>query len=258
MIGISRVDNLVYGRYHEFTMGILVLYGFYSLVKDRKWKRHLVFFLVLYVLAGWLCQDLINDLKNRFYEVCHSIMMGSLMIDGQVPPTKLWEIVGCAALAGAAFCAAVKVRQEKYAKYELRRTVAALTAAVCLFGGMGMYKTYHFVIRQNYTQEVSQPAIAAWLNRFYQGEKIYFLKDTASYRDGLAMQYKLNDKLVTFRMLPDINPEEDAFYITGTEYGLSEEAQAKFGTIAETRKFTLLAPLNGNIYQRMVNYYNAY
>ena len=121
-----------------------------------------------------------------------------------------------------------------------------------------MYKTYDYVIRQNYTQEVSQPSIAAWVNMFYQGENIYFLKDTASYRDGLAMQYKLNDKLVSFRMLPDINPEEDAFYITGTEYGLSEEAQSKFGTIVETRKFTLLAPLNGNIYKRMVNYYNAY
>ena len=258
MIGISRVDNLVYGRYHEFTMGILVLYGFYSLVKDKRWKRHLISFLVLYGLAAWLCQDLINDLKNRFYEVCHSIMMGRLMIDGQVPPAKLWEIAGCAALAGIIVCAAVKVQQSKFVKYERRRIVAILTAVICVYGGMGMYKTYDYVIRQNYTQEVSQPSIAAWVNMFYQGENIYFLKDTASYRDGLAMQYKLNDKLVSFRMLPDINPEEDAFYITGTEYGLSEEAQSKFGTIVETRKFTLLAPLNGNIYKRMVNYYNAY
>lgn len=257
MIGISRVDNLVYGRYHEFAAGILMLYGFYSLVKDRKWIRHLILFLVLYILAGWLCQDLLNDLHNRFYEVCHSIMMGRLLVDGKISPTKIWEIVGCASAAGVAVCAAVKAKRDKFPKIAEYRIVAALTAVICVFVGMGTYKTAAYVIQQNYYQESGQPAIAAWLNMFYQGENIYFLKDTASYRDGLAMQYKLNDKVVAFRMVPDINPEEDAFYIVGAEYAQSEEVQAVYGTIVETRNFALLAPLDGNIYRRMMSYYNA-
>ena len=69
--GLYKVDDLLNGRYNEFAMGFLLIYGFYCLYQDRHWIRTALICLVLYVLGGVLCQHMLDGLQRTEFELAH-------------------------------------------------------------------------------------------------------------------------------------------------------------------------------------------
>lgn len=256
--GIDRVDNLVYGRYHEIAAGILILYGFYSLVKDKRWIRHFILFVTAYLLVGWLCQYLFDELDKTVFEMGHSIMLGLIFKNGQTPDGKIWQTAAYAVAAAALLCIFIKILQEKFHKAAPYRSIVSLLAVIILYAYMGTAMTANYVISVNQRQERTLPTIVMWINRLYGGENIYFLKDTKYYRWGLALQYDIFDKTVILTESSDIPQDEDAFYVAGPGFDDNEEITDKYGVIVDAGSFVLLSPLDGDIYARMEDYYRSY
>ena len=254
VMGIYRVDNLIYGRYHEIAAGFLILYGFYSMVKDRKWVRHMILFVTAYLLVGWLCQYLFDALGNTVFELCHSVMLGRVFANGEVPNGKIWELASYVVPAGILVCMIVHIGAVKLPKLAPYRMIAVLMSVICVWTYMGNVIVEDYVISVNHRQEKNLPTIAVWINRLNMGEKIYFLQDTKYYRWGLALQYDLFDKELIMANYEDISPDEEAFYVVGTAFGQKPEVAEKFSKIVETGQFTILVPRDGEIYGRLERY----
>ena len=256
MSGIGRIDNLIYGRYQEFAVGILLLYGFYSLIKDRKWIRHMALFIILYLLAAWLCQYLFNELENTTFVVSHCLMMGLFVYDGEVPVGKVWEAAAYSGSIGILFCIIVKAAQIRLSKISVYRMIAALTAAVCLYAYMGTSVFESYVIYANNLYERKAPTIAMWIDRLYQGENIYFIKNGSLYLWGLVLQYYLDDKIVTMKGVNTVPQNEEAFYVVILSDTDIDKYFSQCGVIVNGGGIALLAPYNSEIYERMEDYYN--
>ena len=67
--GFYKNDDLFNGRYVEFTVGIVLLYGFYCLLNDKKWVRTAVLYVILYIAAGKLCQHLVVGIQRQVFEL---------------------------------------------------------------------------------------------------------------------------------------------------------------------------------------------
>lgn len=258
MMGIGRVDQLMYGRYHEFAAGVLMIFGFYGIVKDSKWICHLAVFIVVYLLVGWLCQYLLDELGNTSFASCNCVMLGQILKGQQLPTGKIWQIVMRALLSGIFICIVIKVRQETFKRIMVLRMAVVLMIITGLFAYMGMSKTEELVVKRNHTQEKGLSAVSTWINRFYQGERIYFLRDTEKYLSAFALQYKLYDKIVTLERSENIQVDEEAFLVAGASFAENENIRKEYIIIASAGDFVLLAPLEGGIHRRMEEYYNFY
>lgn len=256
---IERVNDLVYGRYQEAAACFLFLYGFYVLLHDRKWLRHMAVFMAMYLLAAWLCQYLFDGLGTSDFERVHSVVLNGMFRDNEVPYGKVWQTAARAAAAGIAVCALVKVYvggfPGKFTKVDLARTCLALVGAACIWGRMGIASVESYVIAVNKNIERSVPTIAAWINRLSHGEEVYFMRDTRGFRMGLVLQFYLFEDEITMSTTQSMSPDEEAFYVVGIEYGRREDVKEQYSTIVETPDFALLAPKDGEIYQRFVKYY---
>lgn len=238
--GIGRVDNLIYGRYHEFTAGILILYGFYSLVKDTKWKQHLAIFVILYLLAAGMCQYILDELGNSVFAVNHSLMMGFFLHDGEVPNGGIWSAAAYAVPIGVLLCAVIKIVQTRFTKTTPYYMLAALSASIGIYVYMGMALVQNYVIYVNNIYEERMPAIAMEIDRRWQGEHIYFMDNGRYYLWGLELQYYLDDKVVTIRNKYDIPDVENAFYIVLTKDIENIEFFSQCERIIDSGGFTFL------------------
>ena len=258
MSGIGRIDNLIYGRYQEFAVGILLLYGFYSLIKDRKWIRHMVFFVILYLLAAWLCQYLFNELENTTFVVSHCLMMGLFVYDGEVPVGKVWEAAAYSASIGILICIIVKAAQTRLSKIFIHRIIAAILASIYLYVSVGMSLFESYVIYVNNLYEDRAPTIAMWIERLYQGEEIYFIMNGNLYLWGLVLQYYLDDKIVTMKGANTVPQQEEAFYVVMTADIEDNEFFSQYESIIESWGISLLVPHDSKIFERMEDYYKLY
>lgn len=263
IMDMNRSVDVVYGRYHEIAAVFLALYGFYCLMKDGKWLPHLLLFAGLYLLAGRLCQNLLDGLGSTSFELCHSVMMGRVLLDGEAMDGKIWEMARYSLSVGALICILVKARVKRFPKAALCQTLAALMVGACIWAHIGTATVRDYVISINHSQQKELPDIVAWIDRLSQGETVYFLKDTRYYRWGLALQYYLFDREMVMDNYSNIphgadKGKEDAFYVTGVAFGRDEEILKEYAAIADTGSFTLLAPRGGGIHQRMLEYKDEY
>lgn len=253
--GIGRVDNLIYGRYHEFAAGILILYGFYSLDNDKKWVRHLIFFVALYLLAAWLCQYLFDELEISTFEEMHCFMMGLFIHDGEVPNGRIWYTTAYVVPIGVIICTVIKAVQGKLPKVSKWCMLAALISAISIYMYMGRALVQNYVIGLNIVYEERIPIIAVWIDRLWRGEDIYFMDNGEYYMWGLELQYYLDDKAVIIRDKNDIPDTENAFLVVLTADIESNEFFGQCENLINGKGFSLLVPSNSEIYRRMEDYY---
>ena len=134
--------------------------------------------------------------------------------------------------------------------------IAALTAAVCLYVYMGTSVFESYVIYANNLYERKAPTIAMWIDRLYQGENIYFIKNGSLYLWGLVLQYYLDDKIVTMKGVNTVPQNEEAFYVVILSDTDIDKYFSQCGVIVNGGGIALLAPYNSKIYERMEDYYN--
>ena len=129
--GLYKNDDLVHGRYNEFLMGIMLIYSFYSLKKDKHWLRTLVISLILYSLAGWLCEYTLTELKRKEFELCHSVMFGRVFWNFEVPVGKFKIMAKYIIPLGLLLVLLMKVAIAKLSKCKTLAYVIVLFIPLC-------------------------------------------------------------------------------------------------------------------------------
>ena len=135
------------------------------------------------------------------------------------------------------------------------RQCLVLFGVACVWGYMGIAMVEDYVIPVNKNIERSMPEIAEAINKLAldnKKETIYFLRDTSGYRMGLVLQFYLPEKQVVIATTQEMQPNKEAFYVTGAEFGSRNTVREQFFSIAETPDFTLLVPNNGALFERFM------
>lgn len=135
------------------------------------------------------------------------------------------------------------------------RQCLVLFGVACVWGYMGIATVEDYVVPVNKNIERSMPEIAEAINKLAldnKKETIYFLRDTSGYRMGLVLQFYLPEKQVVIATTQEMQPNKEAFYVTGAEFGSRNTVREQFFSIAETPDFTLLVPNNGALFERFM------
>ena len=250
--GLFKNDDLVHGRYNEFLMGILIIYSFYSLCKDRHWIRTLIISVLLFVLAGILCEHTLTELKRTEFELCHSVMFGRVIWNYEVPVGKIKILSSYVLPLGTAFIILMKVFDRKLARFSTVRVVIVLLIPLISWTYLSSQ------ILENYTVPVNKknlnvvPQIAMWIDILdYDNTKnIYYLEDTEYFRYAENIQFMLPDKIITLTDSASVSYDEDAFFIMDTEFAKRPEIQEKCEIIVEKNQFSLLINKNQKLMER--------
>ncbi len=252
--GLYKVDDLINGRYNEYIIGIMLIYSVQVLLADKKWLRTLIVGLLLYVLAGLLCQTVFNELGRTDFEVCHSVMFGRVFWNWEVPIGKVKQISGYILPLGLSFILLVKLLDHKFPKAAAARCVAALLIPIAAWSYLGGSVLENYVIARNEKQSFAMPAVAKWINLLGWDKNVYYLEDTQNYRWAEGIQFMVQEKPVILTDTGAVSYEEDAFYIMNSSFAQNETVQEKCEIIVEAGNLALAVPKGQTLAERFERY----
>lgn len=239
--GVFRINDLLYGRYNEFMIGILIIVGVNSLLGDRKWIRTLAISLLLFIGAAFLCQYILDGLGNTDYEICHSVNMSTTFKNKMYFKGAVFDFMWRGMLLGLGFIMMIKVKLfQKYLPYKI--------ALACLIPLLAWnHVAYHvvdtYVITRNRKQSNTMPPIVTYIDLIDVEANVYYLRDTASKSWAESFQFMLPEYEVTMIESGMVDFQEDAFYISGNSFARnSEEVKEKCTIVYQSELFTLMVP----------------
>lgn len=223
--GFYKNDDLFNGRYVEFTIGFLLIYGLNCLINDKKWVRKALLVMVLYIAAGYLCQYAIDEIGRTEFELAHCVMFGRMVWNYEVPVGKVRVVEEYIVPYALWFFAILKLWRERFPKAAVARTVLALVVPLVVWSYLGKSIVDHYVVVRNEKQAEPLPQFVNWINVLDRGggQKVYYILDAANQRSAGALQYMLQEKSVTAAWLADVPFTEDAFYVVRQDYADEEK-----------------------------------
>lgn len=253
--GLYKVDDLLNGRYNEFVMGILIVYGFYRLLQDRHWLRTALICLVLYLLAGALCQYTLDELQRTDFELAHSVMLGRVFWNWEVPTGKVRQLMKYVLPLGMSFIAVVKVLSNRFqnARLVTVRCILALLIPACAWTYLARTITDNYTVSINERHMLHAPVLSQWIDSLAGTDEfdIYFLEDAEYYRWAEEFQFVLQDRKVTMTTSSEAPYDKDAFFITAVSHGNNPAVQEKCATVIETSRFSLLVSRGQELMRRL-------
>ncbi len=250
--GLFKNDDLFNGRYVEFTVGFLLLYGLYCLINDKKWVRTAVLYMILYIAAGKLCQDLVDGLQRKEFELAHCVMFGRVFWNYQVPYGRVAALARYVMPLSVSFLILVKALREKLPRVAVVRTIIALMIPVAAWSHLGKTIVDVYVVVRNEKQERPFVQFSDWIRILGNEEKVYYISDSSNDRNPGLLQFMLQGQPVTVAAVTDLSYEEDAFYIM-KEYFWSAEGVAlsdECEVIMQTAGYIMAVNKNQNLARR--------
>lgn len=249
--GFYKNDDLFNGRYAEFTIGFLLLYGLNCLINDKKWVRKLLLCVVLYIAAGHLCQYAIDEVGRTEFELAHCVMFGRMVWNYEVPLGKVRVVEDHIFPLAIAFFAVLKPLRERFPRVAAARTVLALAIPFVAWSYLGKSIVDNYVVVRNEKQAEPLPQFATWISILGRGdEKIYYTMDSANQRYAGALQYMVQDRSVIVTDLAHAPFTEDAFFVVRQEYIDSDQVAGHCELVMNSRRYLLLINKDGELAQR--------
>ena len=250
--GFYKNDDLFNGRYVEFTVGFVLLYGFYRLLIDKKWVRTAVLYVILYIAAGKLCQHLVDGLQRKEFELAHCVMFGRVIWNYEVPYGKVAALTRYVMPLSLSFLILLKAAREKLPRAAVARTILALIIPIAAWSHLGKAIVDAYVVVRNEKQERPFVQFSDWIRILGNEEKVYYITDSPNDRNPGLMQFMLQGQPVTVSAVTDLSYQEDAFYIMKEYFwetegvALADECEA----IMHTAGYILAVNKNGSLARR--------
>ena len=211
--GFYKNDDLVNGRYTEFVLGFVFLFGLYQLQNDKKWVRATIVYVVLYILAGMLCQYAWDELQRKEFELAHCVMFGRVVWNYEVPAGKIAALWRYVLPLTASFFLLLKPAGERFPKLAAARTIAALMIPVVAWSHLGRTIVDRYVVVRNEKQAEPFVEFASRIRLLHEDEPVYYLSDSYNDRKQGLLQFMLQDIPVSVMDSTESSFEEDAFYV---------------------------------------------
>ena len=250
--GLFKNDDLFNGRYIEFTLGFVLLYSLNCFINDRKWVFSFLICMVLYIVAGHLCQYAIDEVQRTEFELAHCVMFGRVFWNYVVPHGKVEELWGYICPLSIGFCVLLKLFRERFPRIAAIRTVLALMIPIIAWSHLGRTIVDAYVVVRNEKQAEPFVQFADWIMVLGNGEAVYYIADSGNDRNPGALQYMLPYRPVTVTNIQEVSFAEDAFYIMKDYLWESEERSPakECEVVMRIRGYVLAINRNQNLAER--------
>ncbi len=226
--GLFKVDDLVHGRYIEYTIGILLIYSVDILLAERHWGIMLGICAVLYGAAGIYCQYVYDELQRTHFELAHAVMFGRVFWNYESPTGKIQQLTGYILPLTALFFMTFKLFANSIAKIPGQvRLNAAIVTVRCVLALMIPLAAWthlsdaiinNYVCSRNMKQSGALPYVTSWINVLNRECDVYFVYDALSYKQASLLQFMLMDREVTLVPMAEVNFEQDDLFIINNTY----------------------------------------
>lgn len=255
--GFFKNDDLVNGRYHEFVIGILLLYSLNILMKEKRWLITAVISLIMYLAAAWFCQFAFDQIQRKSFELAHCVMFGRVIWNYEVPYGKIKILSGYVLKLSAAFFVVFKVGSSLVKSHRVTAVRCILALLIPVFSWVYLANTIvdNYVVARNEKQQGAMPSVAAWADILTDDEPVYFAEDYLSYRQAAVIQFMLQDKEITMTHIQDMTFEENACYIINNRY-LTEDPRVaeKCSVVLQAGSYALVVNKEQEIGKRWAAY----
>lgn len=224
--GFFKNDDLVNGRYHEFVIGILLLYSLNILIKEKRWMITALVSLVMYLAAAWFCQYAMDSLKRTEFELAHCVMFGRVIWNYEVPYGKMKILSQYVLKLAAAFFIVFKAGSSVIQSHKVAAARCVLALLIPIFAWVHLANTIvdNYVVVRNQKQSGAMPVVAMWIEILGTDFPVYFAPDYLSYKQASVIQFMLPENEITLKHMYDLSFDEDAFYIINNRY-LTQDAR---------------------------------
>lgn len=254
--GFYKNDDLVNGRYTEFVLGFVLLFGLYRLLNDKKWVRTAAVYMVLYILAGMLCQYAWDEIQRKEFELAHCVMFGRVVWNYEVPTGKIAVLWRYVLPMTVSFILLLKLAAGRFSKLVVVRTVLALMIPVMAWSYLGRTIVDQYVVVRNEKQAEPFVQFSNKISLLNRGEPVYYVSDSYNDRQQGLLQYMISDIPVTVMDSAQASFEEDAFYVMKNYLWQAEELNAgeTCKEIDRCSQYTLAVRKNGEPAKRWEPY----
>ena len=251
--GFYKNDDLFNGRYHEFVIGILLLYSLDLLIKEKRWYITALISLGLYLAAAWFCQFAVDEVQRTSFELAHSVLFGRVIWNYEVPTGRVWVLSRYVLLLAAVFFAVFKVGSRWITSHKVVMARCVLALLIPIFAWTHIANTIvdNYVVARNLNQNDRIPSIAYWIDILCSDEPVYFVQEYLTYRYAALIQFMLYDNTITMTHIDDLTFDEDACYIIDKRY-LEEDPRVseKCKMIVTVQNLALVINKEQNIHQK--------
>ncbi len=241
--GFFKNDDLVNGRYHEFVIGILLLYSLNILMKEKRWIITALISLALYLAAAWFCQYAMDTLRRTDFELAHCVMFGRVIWNYEVPHGKIRILSQYVLRLAAAFFLVFKVGSSFIKSHKTAAVRCVLALLIPAFSWIYLANTIvdNYVVVRNEKQQGAMPVVASWIDTLGTDFPVYFAEDYLSYKQASVIQFMLPEQAITMTHIYDMSFDEDAFYIINNRYLVDDPRVAeKCKTVVDMGNYALV------------------
>lgn len=262
--GLYKVDDLVHGRYIEYTIGILLIYSIDILLAEKHWLLMLSVCTVLYSAAGVYCQYVYDELQRTHYELAHAVMFGRVFWNYQSPTGKIQQLTGYILPLSALFYIAFKLfgsfieripgQPRINSAIATVRCVLALMVPLVAWTHLSDAIIDNYVCSRNSKQSGALPNVAAWANTISADSEVYFINDSLSYKQASLLQYMLMDREVRLVPMSEVDFDNDDLYIINNAYLGDPVIMEKCDVVISIGSYAMVV----NNSQELMNTWNIY
>lgn len=243
---LVRLDNLIYGRYNEWILGIFLLYSVYYLMQDKKWLFKWGMALGLYVGAAFWCQYISNHCDAEYFEQMHSIC-ASIFLKENIPVE--WRVLIFAA-AGFVLNVLIMflVKGPNWLEYDYARVWALILAPTMAWCQVSLSLVLGYMSdAQIYTNITAYSVVQVMDELGADAETpVYYVESTAQRPWAEIIQFLMQDKKVTVIQTIDYDELPKGYYIVGNGF-VSDFTNQYFEDLFDGNMFSLVIPKNAKI-----------
>lgn len=246
MNNLGRNDVLVYGRYIEYMIGFYLIVGIVAFLRDEKWESKYMTYILLALVAGAICQNVLNAKNITAYQPYHSIFTSLFMEKGKSAAGAIWGYTAFSILVSTLVIMLIKAQAWKRADWLRKGLVVVSVSGLFL---MIAYNTVSGVMTEK--QELRIGNIVSLVDCIEEMDAaenaIYYCSDTEDRYWSESFQFLLAERPLAVTRTTALEFDEDAFYIVGNKFLKSEEFARDFYCVKKSNQFALVVLKDGEL-----------
>lgn len=246
----GRNDMLLYGRYTEYMIGIYFVIGIITFLKDEKWLSKTMVYVPITLVCGWICQGILDKNNVTTYQAYHSICTSLFLEKGKsAQGAVLAYAVGGFAIS---ILLILLFKSKPWKKLNWLKAGAVVLVVVALYNCIAYRMVFGVMTDKQCLRIANIRNIVSWIEWIDEdlSYPVYYCRDTESRYWSESFQFILNETPLSVITSDSIDPEEDAFYIVGTDFLWTEDFEQQYYCVRKSSQFAVIVPADQELAKR--------
>ncbi len=250
MNNLGRNDVLVYGRYIEYMIGIYLVIGILTFLKDEKWESKYMIYLLVALISGMICQNILNAKNIKLYQPYHSIFTSLFLEKDKSAVGAIWGYTAFSILFSLMVIMVVKGQVWKRADW-VRKGLA--TVSVCGVFLMIAFHTVSGVMTEKQELRIGNITdVVSWVEDLDADAEcnVYYITGPDARYWSESFQFLLGERPLTVVTTSMVEAEDNVFYLVGNGFLKTDGFDEAYYCVKKSNQFALVVQKDGTLAQK--------